>query len=168
MGPRHFSRGSQPPRALPYGQKDMLQWGHGISAVEVCILSTTVTVFSWASMGPRHFSRGSQSLTTSTCRLRKCFNGATAFQPWKWCVGDVLSVNAQTMLQWGHGISAVEVPTEEQAHIAAVLLQWGHGISAVEVSRVSVSLSQRTEASMGPRHFSRGSPFQHSVEVFHK
>ena len=60
------------------------------------------------------------------------FNGATAFLPWKshdrrksWIV--------TSSLQWGHGISAVEIDPEWRANQCAKMLQWGHGISAVEI-----------------------------------
>ena len=39
-------------------------------------------------------------------------------------------------LQWGHGISAVEIETAKPRLISALELQWGHGISAVEILRL--------------------------------
>jgi len=83
-------------------------------------------------MGPRHFSRGSE---------RRRYQSRIE----------------SLRLQWGHGISAVEV-TKEQAILDALIeLQWGHGISAVEVGRRGCDGLNRQVASMGPRHFSRGS-----------
>ena len=58
MGPRHFcrgiNRGVMPPTALTA----QLQWGHGISAVELLVVVAGVTGRPRASMGPRHFCRG--------------------------------------------------------------------------------------------------------------
>ena len=59
-----------------------LQWGHGISAVELCARNT-------AASNPA------------------CFNGATAFLPWN-SVRALHTLRCRCGLQWGHGISAVE------------------------------------------------------------
>ena len=77
-----------------------LQWGHGISAVEMNLRMrcdgtprfngataflpwkfTKGSMRSGASMGPRHFCRGNDRMP-SLSRM-PCFNGATAFLPWK-------------------------------------------------------------------------------------
>src|SRR5690606_27636901 len=41
------------------------------------------------------------------CESDACFNGATAFQPWK-APHSVGRRSGSTSLQWGHGVSAVE------------------------------------------------------------
>ena len=58
-------------------------------------------------MGPRPFSRGNGLQGIAGREVGPHFNGATAFQPWKHAV---LMVNAPPLclLQWGHGLSAVE------------------------------------------------------------
>ena len=61
-----------------------LQWGHGVSAVEVGKPEAIVDAV-WQS-----------------------FNGATAFQPWK-SEADYQGHATFLALQWGHGVSAVEV-----------------------------------------------------------
>ena len=86
-----------------------------------------------ASMGPRPFSRGNTNSMGGHVRAHSCFNGATAFQPWKraeqgrhrlrpnasmgprpFSRGNTLpSVGGSpilALLQWGHGLSAVETP----------------------------------------------------------
>ena len=108
------------------------------------------------------------------------FNGATASLPWN-LLGSPTLRFGQLLLQWGHGISAVESPNQSIAANATSALQWGHGISAVESARTPGSRSsscscfngataslpwnpaQRTsfavstfQASMGPRHLCRG------------
>ena len=61
-----------------------LQWGHGFSAVEIpCYPYLLVSQVA-------------------------SFNGATAFQPWKYDVEGV-PMPRKTLLQWGHGFSAVEM-----------------------------------------------------------
>ena len=59
-------------------------------------------------MGPRHFSRGKPTNDpTQLLPMWIGFNGATAFQPWKAELTDGSS-HIPPLLQWGHGISAVE------------------------------------------------------------
>ena len=82
-------------------------------------------------MGPRPFSRGNKLWAAAPGKPPSGFNGATAFQPWKFyvCAGE-------------HGCSAA--------------LQWGHGLSAVEMARRRKRHRSNPRASMGPRPFSRG------------
>ena len=108
----------------------MLQWGHGISAVEFGADKTKTASVYDASMGPRHFSRG--ILVLCIKRSMHC------------------------SLQWGHGISAVELSDLLMYDEWSDQLQWGHGISAVEFSKKPDRLRVPQSASMGPRHFSRG------------
>ena len=101
--------------------------GHGVSAVEGCVLTSPpcLKMASWAtafqpwkvaaangsdarsmgSMGPRRFSRRLIRLNESEIAM---------------------------LLQWGHGVSAVEGSTLKDGQWGLVLLQWGHGVSAVE------------------------------------
>ena len=39
------------------------------------------------------------------------------------------------LLQWGHGVEAVETPPTHQPMLEALALQWGHGVEAVETSK---------------------------------
>ncbi len=71
-------------------------------------------------------------------------------------VQDPTPVLRLCLLQWGHGISAVEFVLDVVVGLGEVLLQWGHGISAVELPSTLLSHSSASSASMGPRHFSRG------------
>ena len=118
------------------GDKGELQWGHGLSAVEMTHS---------AQQKPNPLTR---------------FNGATAFQPWKsgtpikrieipkplasmgprpFSRGNTPSkpppLPHPFRLQWGHGLSAVEISVATRpAKPAPGGLQWGHGLSAVEIS----------------------------------
>jgi len=138
-GVRRFNGATafQPWKSCPLGRRNdgwliWLQWGHGISAVEVHDDFRALRIGGIASMGPRHFSRGSPQVWSSprwiqrlqwghgisavevtviptTSVSRACgFNGATAFQPWKSCLFRI-QFERDRKLQWGHGISAVEV-----------------------------------------------------------
>ena len=106
-----------------------------------------------ASMGPRHFSRGTDP---------RMSDGAGA-----------------GLLQWGRGISAAESTRGWGWSMVMIMLQWGRGISAAESATPLPGdddlqgfngaavfqprnlwcpcCGQRlSQASMGPRHFSRG------------
>ncbi len=130
MGPRRHRRGDHPVRpciVLPFS---LLQWGHGVTAVETSPLQWNSCEPHRASMGPRRHRRGD---------LRRC------------------SASAGTRaLQWGHGVTAVETscdPSAHSCHLRAsmgprrhrrgdlrhwsvqnklIKLQWGHGVTAVE------------------------------------
>ena len=60
------------------------------------------------------------------------------------------------VLQWGHGISAVESACGRSRKAFEPELQWGHGISAVESGTDRDERTAAENASMGPRHFCRG------------
>ena len=182
MGPRPFSRGNYDPYSVesvlewvlqwghglsavemstsgvPVNQSFELQWGHGLSAVEISTPSAPsnisagsfngATAFQpWkfvrrrcrsleypaASMGPRPFSRGNAIREGLNLRgVGRGFNGATAFQPWKWFhvplhMNNNNSFNGATAFQpwkWQRGKDRLAV---------AAMLQWGHGLSAVEM-----------------------------------
>ena len=106
MGPRHFCRG-------------------------IFGIVEPVLVVAVASMGPRHFCRGIALGVPTVGRTNARFNGATAFLPWNPTVHEV-NGKKFIMLQWGHGISAVESSCPQVVTAASSSLQWGHGISAVE------------------------------------
>ena len=132
MGPRHFSRGNwnewfhqaflwtcfngatafQPWKSLSIGQANQGQQ---------------------ASMGPRHFSRGNVGRLRPASFGTLSFNGATAFQPWK-SSRRHFSPHPWVLLQWGYGISAVEISSITVVDLCQNWLQWGHGISAVEIA----------------------------------
>ena len=158
MGPRPFGRGRRPDGRRPEGRRP-------------------------ASMGPRPFGRGRRLKCTAQPSVAvDGFNGATAFQPWKTSaaleVGRLLLV-----LQWGHGLSAVEDGSDAPRwHLGRCRrLQWGHGHSTVEDGRapragaagpggfngatafrpwkttaIGVGATSADAASMGPRPFGRG------------
>jgi hypothetical protein len=132
-------------------QYSCLQWGHGITAVEILEL-------------------GSSSLA----ELSR-FNGATASLPWKWAA--LKKPRRVFVLQWGHGITAVEMrrasrgrrrrasmgprhhcrgncvscglapPGARCFNGATASLPWKSG----HLTRTSIAA-----ASMGPRHHCRG------------
>ena len=131
MGPRHFCRGNLSIASTAVSLW-LLQWGHGISAVEIQRSRWHAEICRCASMGPRHFCRGNRHLVVQKNVVRNRFNGATAFLPWKFSK-SIPGTGAVIPLQWGHGISAVEIPRTKGEHDDHNTLQWGHGISAVEI-----------------------------------
>ena len=110
-----------------------LQWGHGLSAVEIVLRSELVVEADAASMGPRPFSRGNGRREARRGPGPRSFNGATAFQPWK-SERRMLRETTMITLQWGHGLSAVEIRMRDENESERWQLQWGHGLSAVEIS----------------------------------
>ncbi len=109
-----------------------LQWGHDFSAVEMEM--------------PQEL------------KLRSLFrfNGATTFQPWKFCSRYIFGISSTDRLQWGHDFSAVEISWLHTYRMPENLLQWGHDFSAVEMTDRFVEDDLDAIASMGPRLFSRG------------
>ena len=159
----------------------MLQWGHGIAAVESASGGEGTGGRGRASMGPRHCCRGIGIAPCRTGWCPTCFNGATALLPWNPTQSPTshleshsrfngatallpwnLRVQSQMLkwpeqLQWGHGIAAVE--SEKLvlfAHHRDIVLQWGHGIAAVESIQPQAWAGRKGAASMGPRHCCRG------------
>jgi hypothetical protein len=76
--------------------------GHGISAVEIDWAPSIYHVVPQASMGPRHFCRGNMAV-------------------------NLVANHGQPVLQWGHGISAVEMVLTD---IAVLLHVLAHNASA--------------------------------------
>ena len=74
-----------------------LQWGHGFSAVEMpsgSPLSSKTRPLQWG----HGFSAVEMIRRQTSCSIiSSCFNGATAFQPWKWLASQLLSPQAFTI-----------------------------------------------------------------------
>ena len=60
------------------------------------------------------------------------------------------------LLQWGHGILAMERPSAKEAVRTRDLLQWSHGILAMESNLSILGVPLGSTASMEPWHFSHG------------
>ena len=114
-----------------------------------------------ASMGPRPFSRGYMLIATFRMCATSRFNGATAFQPWI-CAVAPSAVSRVLLLQWGHGLSAVDIERVLPSFAIIRLLQWGHGLSAVDICWKQRPRHRLLVASMGPRPFSRGYGLKYS------
>ena len=119
-------------------------------------------------MGPRHLSRGNLGRASGRISPATRFNGATASQPWKYSAYRYVAHRVHT-LQWGHGISAVEMNAAQygpQNHLVSF-----NGATASQPWK-SPHFHHRTDrnsmASMGPRHLSRGNDLKvvdHAREV---
>ncbi len=88
-----------------------LQWGHGLAAVESYLRNLTPKFRILASMGPRPRGRGEQAV-------------------------KVIGL-AENALQWGHGLAAVESGEGMYRTFLEAALQWGHGLAAVESARTA-------------------------------
>ncbi len=180
MGPRPFSRGNgfrsscrflscsalqwghglsavemplNPPRPLHW--HSALQWGHGLSAVEIGGRTASRWPTGTASMGPRPFSRGNTGVWAYV--LCRCygFNGATAFQPWK-C--DAMGVMKRLATRF-NGATAFQPWKSSQRSILRLLLPSFNGATAFQPWKCDAYHGKqigRPGASMGPRPFSRG------------
>src|SRR5207248_2452703 len=84
-----------------------LQFGHGVAAVENRINWTIAQGSPLASIRPRRCRRGKPPLRPATCPIDSCFNSATALPPWK-TLKCVNSTATEGLLQFGHGVAAVE------------------------------------------------------------
>ena len=62
---------------------DTLQWGHGLPAMEILPFKELWNRITIASMGPRPSSHGDVEVDECGGLKQMCFNGATAFQPWR-------------------------------------------------------------------------------------
>ena len=130
MGPRPFSRGNIHDVCILGPESYSLQWGHGLSAVEMALNDNIQRLMVLASMGPRPFSRGNGGCQYPSRVGRTGFNGATAFQPWK----------------SASGATYVSHPCASMGP---------RPFSRGNCRRGAYLLDGRT-ASMGPRPFSRG------------
>ena len=130
MGPRHLSRGIE-------------------------IGARIKTYLDRASMGPRHLSRGIGLCPPLRLRLFRCFNGATAFEPWNRqsamprFAASSCGFNGATAFEPWNPAAAGAMSNSAAASMGPRHLSRG---IAVAVSMGARILS----ASMGPRHLSRG------------
>jgi hypothetical protein len=83
------------------------------------------------SMEPRRRRRGNRSSGSSRSRSIPAFNGATASPPWK--LRELRTGAGLTqLLQWSHGVAAVETCRVRRCWRRLRHLQWSHGVAAVE------------------------------------
>ena len=111
-------------------------------------------------MGPRPFSRGNGG-ARMRCRIEgvrlQWGHGLSAVE----MIFPTSSANQEILLQWGHGLSAVEISFNPPTTRPTKVLQWGHGLSAVEMMLLPWLVASNRAASMGPRPFSRGNEVRH-------
>ena len=129
MGPPIFIGGNAAESAGRW-RRQMLQWGHRFSSVEM-------TCAWW------------------TLRTRYRFNGATDFHRWK-SDGAGREGHCHTRLQWGHRFSSVEMEASRPRSSPQSPLQWGHRFSSVEIPGRSGCQCTHARASMGPPIFIGG------------
>src|SRR4051812_22830765 len=108
MGPRHRCRGDPNTGAV----------GVGISL---------------ASMGPRHRCRGDRGMPMPDCRMPLSFNGATASLPWRRLSA---ALDRRPAARFNGATASLPWRPDERGRLLRrwSLLQWGHGIAAVETA----------------------------------
>ena len=185
MGPRFFNRGRESAPSVCVLGTAWLQWGLGFSTEEgkretgkqrcqhhasmgprffnrgrvIRMVQWTATA-SRASMGPRFFNRGRSNWIGKSFARRRCFNGASVFQPRK-VIGGRWFFEEMIELQWGLGFS-----TEEGSPRPAPIGSLCAGFNGASVFQPRKALSclcetfSHSEASMGPRFFNRGREHQ--------
>ena len=84
-----------------------LQWGHGLSAVDTNCKDGLIGVCCIGFNGATAFQPWILDKERRRRGRRPCFNGATAFQPWIQLRGERRLIFS-FLLQWGHGLSAVD------------------------------------------------------------
>ncbi len=83
MRPRRFGRGEHLHLGPEELAAELLQCGHGVSAVENPTRHRRSTPSLMPSMRPRRFGRGEQDTVTWQTSNSRSFNAATAFRPWR-------------------------------------------------------------------------------------
>ncbi len=159
--------------------QSLLQWGHGIAAVEsistkgapvlgYCFNGATASL-PWnqspgldvlmlncmASMGPRHRCRGIKSRRTCNGSVLNRFNGATASLPWNQTVwaahplGGCGFNGATASLPWN-------LPVAGDFRVSLAQASMGPRHRCRGISPHAAETPQSSGASMGPRHRCRG------------
>ena len=64
--------------------------------------------------------------------------------------------SAMCLLQWSHGILAMESARAHAFQLQTEMLQWSHGILAMERQNRGKPMNRQELASMEPWHFSHG------------
>src|SRR5437660_832626 len=82
-------------------------------------------------MGPRPRGRGTPAAGAGALKLEGLFNGATASRPWN-PPPPRRRGEPELLVQWGHGLAAVEPQRVRRRRAARQGVQWGHGLAAVE------------------------------------
>ncbi len=155
MEPRFFKRGNTAGNGMLLMEANPLQWNHVFSNVEIIDGSSENKedkelqwnhVFSNVEIGQAGI--GAEL-------ARKCFNGTTFFQTWKFPVLSNIE-RAPLLLQWNHVFSNVEISSTLSSSAKSRSLQWNHVFSNVEMIRERTIRSFQLNASMEPRFFKRG------------
>ena len=80
---------------------------------------------------PRPFSHGYKTPPRRATPSSPTFNGAMAFQPWILRYAAIELVILR-MLQWSHGLSAMDTGARPGSRRGGHELQWSHGLSAMD------------------------------------
>ncbi len=137
----------------------ILQWGHGTGAVE----NTTGLAMVAESLRLLQWGHGTGAVENTV----QVYHHGGLLEVLQWGHGTGAVENTALLpstlaiprLQWGHGTGAVEnARCGNRRDRDAYELQWGHGTGAVENAAGRDHADHVAQASMGPRHWSRGKP----------
>src|SRR3989339_695735 len=132
MGPRPFSRGNMAYPVPLCSSRLLLQWGHGLSAVETprwpALRGNRGPRFNGATAFQPWKRRGS----IGPGGRQRGFNGATAFQPWKPPQGKTRPACTSRASMGPRPFSRGNAADPRVRLLRLARLQWGHGLSAVE------------------------------------
>jgi len=133
-------------------RKQVLQWGHRFSSVEIRVGEAGVARTTAASMGPPIFIGGNATWHNAKLIASICFNGATDFHRWKSSSSSCAPITI-AVLQWGHRFSSVEMHAGGGSGDVPTPLQWGHRFSSVEI------VHECNHANVGPLGFNGATDF---------
>ena len=119
--------------ALQVQARTMLQWSHGLPAMDTWVLSEDYAVRSAGFNG----AMASQPWIHRVRRFRGsrlyCFNGAMASQPWI-RPRTLRNRNRKSRLQWSHGLPAMDTIPRASNPTPKGMLQWSHGLPAMDTA----------------------------------
>ena len=134
MEPRPFDRGNTSSGMVGPMTISALQWSHGLSTVETWPKPTLRTPAMPCFNGATAFRPWKRPRDRGTGAGLGCFNGATAFRPWKLAGTDAdaaMVIHASMEPRpFDRGNLLVLMPMP----LWSYMLQWSHGLSTVETS----------------------------------
>ena len=133
----------------------VLQWSHGILAMESWEAYNRVQSGMKASMEPWHFSHGEIEHVRPIAQFMVMLQWSHGILAMESTLRLILSSDFAS-LQWSHGILAMESKRRSEAAYGTPMLQWSHGILAMESRKGLHQFINAENASMEPWHFSHG------------
>ena len=155
MEPWPFSHGYELGEKELERMNEWLQWSHGLSAMDTRLIRALRLQSQLASMEPWPFSHGYEEVPDPVApRL-----SPASMEPWPFSHGYVQVGDnwyRSLLLQWSHGLSAMDTGNIKPDKAKSSELQWSHGLSAMDTRFRCASFPFVCRASMEPWPFSHG------------